>query len=215
MQHFFLSPSLRWEMKRWWSLCLHIALLLQPAGVLSSGSAQMPPLQRERVAVRVVESRHGFLGVQWSLFFPFLWLVYFSTDRLAHRAVVMMSAGIDLRGWQQDVHADSRDQEEVVEHGISFIFGKGPRLLKKSGSFSVNFRCFLECHLDSYLCDRAEDCEQNTEPLADLCCLSPWPSPKHKKMPSESWSQWFEQDVLITVSQSKPQMQFMPARWWE
>lgn len=50
---------------------------------------------------------------------------------MAHRAVVMMSAGIDLRGWQQDVHADSRDQEEVVEHGISFIFGKGPRLLKK------------------------------------------------------------------------------------
>lgn len=56
----------------------------------------------------------------------------------------MMSAGIDLRGWQQDVHADSRDQEEVVEHGISFIFGKGPRLLKKkvgaslliSGAFS-------------------------------------------------------------------------------
>lgn len=63
---------------------------------------------------------------------------------MAHRAVVMMSAGIHLRGWQQDVHADSRDQEEVVEHGISFIFGKGPRLLKKkvgaslliSGAFS-------------------------------------------------------------------------------
>lgn len=66
-----------------------------------------------------------------SLFFPFLWFVYFFTDRLAHRAVVMMSAGIDLRGWQQDIHADSRDQVEAVEHGISFIFGKGPRLLKK------------------------------------------------------------------------------------
>lgn len=54
------------------------------------------------------------------IIFPFYDYVYIAY-RLAHRAVVMISAGIDLR----DIHADSRDQEEVVEHGTCFLFGKG------------------------------------------------------------------------------------------
>lgn len=34
-------------------------------------------------------------------FFPSFYDLFIFTDHLAHRAVVMMSAGIDLRGWQQ------------------------------------------------------------------------------------------------------------------
>lgn len=60
------------------------------------------------------------------------------TDHLVHRAVVMMSAGIDLRGWQQTFMLTAMTKKAVVEHGISFIFGKG--LLLKYGSFSLHFR---------------------------------------------------------------------------
>lgn len=65
----------------------------------------------------------------FGLFFHFYDLFIF-TDHLAPRAVVMMSAGVELAGPAADIHADSRDRKEAVEHEIIALY----LLLKKVGA---------------------------------------------------------------------------------
>lgn len=79
------------------------------------------------------------MGIQLCFFKSFYDLFIF-TNHLADRAVVMMSAGVDLRGWQETFILTAVTEKDVVEQRISFRFGKG--LLLKSGSFSVNFQYF-------------------------------------------------------------------------
>lgn len=49
---------------------------------------------------------------------------------MAPRAVVTMSAGVELAGPAVDIHADGRDPKEAVEHEIRALY----LLLKKVGA---------------------------------------------------------------------------------
>ena len=120
--------------------------------------------------------RRVLLGAQWCSFFFFLWL--FSTEHFGTQSCRNDVCWNRPQKLAADIHADSRDQKEVVEHGISLIFGKG--LLLKSGSLSVNFRCLSNV---IYTPTSATEGGLWAEywAVGRPLLFGLWPSPKHKK----------------------------------
>lgn len=103
----------------------------------------------------------------------------FFTLLLARGVVIMMSTGKDLRDWWQTFILTNHDGKEGVEHGISFIFGRG-LLLPKCWSL-CKFPELLQCNLASHLCGWEEGMWAEYWAVGRPLLLGLWPSPKHKK----------------------------------